>query len=1095
MNKFLIIISLIITFNSFCVVKPDVVITTGHNDQINAISVSNNTQFLASAGNNKIIKIWDLNSNKEYRSIYGMDGRPTHLVFSPDNIHLAAISSSDEILIWNVLDGKQLAKITCSTNGLSVYFFDEGDKIVFLNEDSKLSVYNLKTKQQKVITPDLYCIEFTLDKNNNIAYVNDLHGNINYVDLNNFKITKTIKLYNKGKFSMHPSKLSFNNKYIVNIYNDDKIRVFDITKEKIIYTSPQFETKVIAFEIDPAKPIIYFTLNSGEVIFYDYLKHKTVYSYKDKYFNANCIATYPKGKAIIVANNSVIKFIDSKTKLPFKYLKPKISKIINMAYDQQGKYLAIANNKVKIYIWDLQYNKIVDSIPGFFPCEFSPDGKELMTMSYTFQMSSWKLSPKSKKWKIKNEYDTGGELIQKIAYSPDGKYVAGAGFQQVIKIWDRSNQKLIKNLKGHTGGILALDFHPTKPIIASGSHDGTLKIWDIENEKELQTFTDQTISISGVKFNFDGSLLASSAWDQTILIRQTSDWSVVKKFKGHTNSILGVDFNKTGEVLVSYSSNNSVSESDNSLIFWDVNTGKQICQIKDHQSGINKAFFDLDADYVFSGSDDGSVKISSYKKKRTIATYLAIDSKEFMIYTPDNYYIASKKALQSIAFRINNKLVSFDQFDIYLNRPDIVAKEIGKSPEVVIRAYKYLHKKRLRKYNIDEGNIKLDYHIPNIIIENKQPILTEEKSIKVTIKAWDDLYHIKKINVYVNGTPIYGENGFVVKDKVKSYRKTFDIPLLNGKNKIHISSVNSNNIESIFASFEIVKQKTEDKPNLYIVSIGVSNYKDKRFNLTYPTKDAKDMVNNLTLSKNLYNDIHIKYLLDENMTVTNFDLLTEFFKECNYNDIAIIFMAGHGVLDENFDYYFGAYDMDFNNPKNGGLPYDYIHNLLNRIKAYRKLLIMDTCHSGELDKEEIEQGPEPDVDEGDIEFRGAGMAVRETQGMGFENSLELVSDIFSDTRKGSGAIVISSAGGAEYAMESDTWKNGLFTYAFLQGFQKSNNQYYQLQFNADYNQNGLVEVSEIRQYVYTLVKQLSGNKQKPSSREDNIEQDYPIFAN
>lgn len=1090
MCRILVLIYLLLSFNTFAIVKPDVVITTGHNDQINAMSVSSDNHFLASAGNNKIIKIWDISSNREFRSISGLDGRPYALKFSPDNIHLAALSTSDELIIWNVLTGEEIHSSPASTANHNIVFLDNGNKVIFINDNSQLSLYDLNSKTESTVNKEIYCTDFAANSNKNMLYVLDLNGTMNYVNLKTNAILKQINLFDKAQFSMHSSKISNNGKYIISAYYDDIIRVFDIQQGKFIYSSPKPKSKIMAFEIDEANPYIYYTYHSGEVVFFDYQQKKIIHTYKDSSFIVNCFASYPSGDAVAIANYNVIKLINLKTKKPFKIFKPKISKIINLAYDQQGRYLAVANNKVKIFIWDLKLNKIVDSLQGFFPCEFSPDGKELMTMSYTTNMACWDTDS----WKKKYEYKTEYELIQKITYSPNGKYVAGAGYQNIVRIWDRSNQKLIKKLKGHTAGILALDFHPTKPIIASGSHDGTLKIWDFEKGKELNSFTDQTISVSGVKFNIDGSLLASSAWDKTILLRETNDWSIVKTLKGHTNAVMGVDFNKTGNVLVSYSGNNAVDKADNSLIFWDVNTGQQICQIKDHQSGINKAFFDLDADYVFSGSDDGTIKISDYKKKKTIATFLAIGSKEFMIYTPDNYYIASKNALQSIAFRIDNKLVSFDQFDIYLNRPDIVAKEIGKSSPQLIKAYEYLHKKRLRKYNIDEGSLNLDYHIPNLMITNKPSLVTDKNTTKITVKAWDDLYDLKQINIYVNGSPVYGEKGFVISEKVKSYQKSFDVPLIDGTNKIHISCLNYNNAESIYENIEIVKENTENKPNLFLVSIGVSNYKDTRFKLTYPSKDANDMVSNLTKAKNLYNEIHTKVLIDSNVTLNNFDALSDFFKDCKYNDVAIIFMAGHGVLDENFDYFFGTYDMDFNNPKNKGLPYDVIHNLLNRIKAYKKILIMDTCHSGELDKEDIEKGPEPEVNDGDIEFRAAGVAVREKQGVGFENSLDVAADIFSDTRKGSGAIVISSAGGAEYAMESSEWKNGLFTYAFLKGFKKEKEIYRQYYYNADYNIDGVVEVSEIRKYVYILVKDLSGKKQRPSSREDNIEQDYVIFA-
>ena len=433
------------------------------------------------------------------------------------------------------------------------------------------------------------------------------------------------------------------------------------------------------------------------------------------------------------------------------------------------------------------------------------------------------------------------------------------------------------------------------------------------------------------------------------------------------------------------------------------------------------------------------------------------------------------------------RLVPFEQFDIYLNRPDIIAERIGKSPEQLIKAYYYLYKKRLRKLDLDEGDLKIDYQLPHLLNETEYNLVTSNNTLDLTIKVWDEVHPIKQINIYVNDVPIFGEQGFRPSETVKSYRGDFEIPLIVGINRIQLSCMNSNGAESMYQTFEVVREGDGSKHDLYIVAIGVSDYEDERFSLTYPTKDATDMVNKLKESSGLYNDVFTKLLLNEDATTENFLLLNEFFASCKHDDMAIIFIAGHGVLDANFDYFFGTYDMDFNNPTEKGLAYDKIHALLNKIKALKKLLIMDTCHSGELDKDEIEfnTGPEPELDESDIEFRGAGAGVRQKEGFGFENSLELVQDIFSDTRKGSGATVISSAGGAEYAMESDTWNNGLFTYVFLSGL--TNNV-------ADLNKDGVIQVSEIRTYVNLRVKELSDGKQIPSAREENISQDYVIFG-
>jgi uncharacterized caspase-like protein len=96
----------------------------------------------------------------------------------------------------------------------------------------------------------------------------------------------------------------------------------------------------------------------------------------------------------------------------------------------------------------------------------------------------------------------------------------------------------------------------------------------------------------------------------------------------------------------------------------------------------------------------------------------------------------------------------------------------------------------------------------------------------------------------------------------------------------------------------------------------------------------------------------------------------------------------------------------------------------------------------------------------------------------------MAENLFSDIRQGSGATVISSAGGAEFAMESDQWKNGLFTYCMLEGIKTG---------KADLNGDTKIEVDELRRYVYENVKDLSNGKQRPTTRIENIQMNYPIY--
>ncbi|NOQ74555.1 MAG: hypothetical protein GQ574_21265 [Crocinitomix sp.] len=1079
MRKSLSILVLFIACLAHGQITPDVVLTTGHVERINAMEITSNGQFLASASIDKQIKIWDITSGMEFRTISDMAGRVDKLVYAPNNRHLAGTTYNEELLIWDVITGEVIhSGIAGSGNGLN--FSKDGNKLFFINDDTQISVYDLISKTTTVLTesPVTY---FIADVERGMIYSLDHLGAMRKINMSSGATEETYQLFDKFNPLVCNSDISADGKYIAYGFNDDKLRIFNTEKGEFEFESRAYDTKLVSLAIDRIEPIVYVSTHAGDVIIFNYQTKKVVDKevIANSVFNTQCVQSHPNGEIVVLANHDLITFYDYKRKQILKEFDSRIKRIENMAYDPTGHYLAVApRDELELKIWDLTLNRVVRSVPGFFPCEFTPDGKSIVAMTNQINLGLFDVETGKK---IKT-FDTGYELIQTVAVSNDGKKLTGAGYQNKVKVWDIESTKMVAELEGHEGGILGLDFHPTKPWVVSGSLDQTARVWNYETKKEVVKFDEQTISIHDVKFSPDGNHLATAAWDKTIYLRSTSDWSLDHILVGHLNIVNTIDYSADGTVLISGGGSSTVSETDNSVIVWDTKTGKSTCRFEDHIGELIKVICDPLNNRFFSASRDGAVKYFDYKTCELIATYQAIGDKEFMIYTPDNYYMASRSALQGIAFRMGDKLVPFDQFHVHLNRPDIVGKRIGKTSEQLINLYYYLYKKRLKKLNLDEGSLNMDFNLPTIKIETKHDLITTEPSQKVWISAWDDDYNLRSLHVYVNNVPIYGGQGLAIDGNIKSIRKEIEIPLVNNKNKIIIYCMNSNGVESLYEGFEIIRDSELEKHDLYIAAIGVSNYKDDRFNLKYPTKDAEDVLKkfNEEKGKERYNEVHSKLLVNEAVTKEGIQSLVEFFSTCTHEDFAIIFIAGHGVLNVDYDYFYGSYDMDFDSPDERGIPYTQISGILDKVKAYQKLLIMDTCHSGELDEDDVEEGQNPEVEQGDVQFRGVATNIRKKDGVGLDNSRKLTESLFEDISKGTGATVISSAGGAEYAMESDQWSNGLFTYVFIQGLSQTD--------------TGSVYLSQIRTYVNREVKKLSNEKQTPTAREENIIMDYIIFG-
>jgi len=92
-------------------------------------------------------------------------------------------------------------------------------------------------------------------------------------------------------------------------------------------------------------------------------------------------------------------------------------------------------------------------------------------------------------------------------------------------------------------------------------------------------------------------------------------------------------------------------------------------------------------------------------------------------------------------------------------------------------------------------------------------------------------------------------------------------------------------------------------------------------------------------------------------------------------------------------------------------------------------------------------------------------------------------ELFTNVSKGSGAVVISAAAGNSYALESDEWQNGFYVLLVVRPESKK----------ADFNQDGVVTVNELKAYVSKEVERLTNGAQKPTSRSENLEFDFKVY--
>ena len=156
-----------------------------------------------------------------------------------------------------------------------------------------------------------------------------------------------------------------------------------------------------------------------------------------------------------------------------------------------------------------------------------------------------------------------------LAFSPDGKMLAGGSNAGAIHLWDTHTGTKLLTLKGHYNRVSALAFSPDGKTLASGSQNGEIILWDTANGSQgSENILEPPVKVGQLLFSPDGTILISGNWKGIIQLWDVHTGRLLSTHIGHTNPIWILSFSADGKTLAS-------GAHDATTLLWDWETLKK----------------------------------------------------------------------------------------------------------------------------------------------------------------------------------------------------------------------------------------------------------------------------------------------------------------------------------------------------------------------------------------------------------------------------------------------------------------------------------------------------------------------------------------
>jgi WD40 repeat protein len=616
----------------------------GHEGPVMAVDISPDGQWALTGGDDKTVRLWNLETEKEERRFLGQEDGVTVVAFSPDGQHAVSGSKDRSVRLWNLRTGQEVQRFAGHTDQLMCLAFSpDGSRLLTSSMDRTVRLWDVKTGHSLAILSGhrswVRGVAFLPDQRHVISCGNDAVGIV--WDLDSGRMQKVLQGHTHVLSSV---SVSADGRYAVSGSWDKTVRLWDLQTEQ--------ELNVLDRHRGPVRSVAFLGQNNhvlsasedhelrlwnpfdGESQVYPGHQGHVI----DVAFHADAglfVSASADGTAriwklappddnpgpddLLVPPLEPLIGETAQAVKPSRQWTASTQGVQSISVRADGQRIATGGNDGVVRLWETKSGaklaELTGPTDGVLCVAFSPDGNTLAAASKDARIWLWNVSGQqpgpARPWEGHHQWVTS------IAFSGDSKRLISGGFDTTVRVWDVESGNLIQRFEDPTQWIRSVAFAPQGAglLAVSAGNAGSIQLWNtgsILSVGRRLGEPQQWYMIAATAVSPDGRLLAAAGWSRTIRFWDTNTGQLLAEFAGHSGTIYALAWCGNERLLS--------ASADKTVRLWDVHTGRELQRYLGHENAVRSVSLSADAQVIASTGEDGLVCLWPAKPMAPSAT-------------------------------------------------------------------------------------------------------------------------------------------------------------------------------------------------------------------------------------------------------------------------------------------------------------------------------------------------------------------------------------------------------------------------------------------------------------------------------------------